>query len=337
MWDTKYSDFNIMHTPYKKDIVRLLADECHKQGIQLFLYYSLLDWRRDDYSWWTGRTGKGTGRTVRGDWADYIQFMKNQLTELLSNYGTIGGIWFDGYWDQMAEESKNRKDDEVRVDWHIRELYDLIHKLQPQCLIGDNHHMTPLPGEDFQLFEQDVPGENTSGLSFQKISALPLETCATINNSWGFNITDTGYKTPAQIVGLLVKSAGNGGNLLLNIGPMPNGEIQPEFVQRLHWMGNWLQTYGVSIYNTTGGYLRPQKWGCLTLDKKGNKLYVHVLQPNAGPVRLEQFPYKGIAGAWRLKDKTPINVTLKDGIAEIPAQTPTAEDPDQVVVLELKQ
>jgi alpha-L-fucosidase len=115
----------------------------------------------------------------------------------------------------------------VRVDWHIRELYDLIHRLQPQCLVGNNHHMTPLPGEDFQMFEQDVPGENTSGLSFQKISALPLETCATINNSWGFNMTDTTYKTPAQIVALLVKSAGNGGNLLLNIGPMPNGEIQP--------------------------------------------------------------------------------------------------------------
>src|SRR6201996_9772757 len=81
MWETKYSDFNIMHTPYKHDIVRMLADECHKQGIKLFLYYSLLDWRRDDYQYWTGRTGQGTGRTVHGDWNQYIQFMKNQLTE----------------------------------------------------------------------------------------------------------------------------------------------------------------------------------------------------------------------------------------------------------------
>ena len=176
MWDTKYSDFKIMHTPYKRDIVAQMAEECHRQGIKLFLYYSLLDWRRDDYSWWTGRTGHGTGRTVRGKWEDYIQFMKNQLTELLTKYGEVGGIWFDGYWDQMNEESKDRKDNDTRVDWHIRELYDLIHRLQPQCLVGNNHHMTPLPGEDFQMFEQDVPGENTSGLSFQKISALPLET-----------------------------------------------------------------------------------------------------------------------------------------------------------------
>ncbi|HET6255770.1 MAG TPA: alpha-L-fucosidase [Puia sp.] len=332
MWNTQYSDFNIMHTPYHRDIVKLLADECHRQGIKLFLYYSLLDWRRNDYSWWTGRTGHGTGRTVKGNWNDYIQFMKNQLTELLTNYGEISGIWFDGYWDQMAEESKDRKDNDVRVDWHIRELYDLIHRLQPQCLVGNNHHMTPIPGEDFQMFEQDVPGENTSGLSFQKISALPLETCATINNSWGFNITDTTYKTPAQIVALLVKSAGNGGNLLLNIGPMPNGEIQPEFVDRLHWMGNWLDRYGESIYHTRGGYLKPQKWGCLTATKE--RLYVHVLQPGAGTIRLEQFPYKKIGKAWLLKNGAPVPVTLtSDGTAEIQAPSPTPDDPDTIVVI----
>ncbi len=90
MWDTKYSDFNIMHSPYKKDIVKMMADECHKQGIQLFLYYSLLDWGREDYPHETGKTGQGTGRTGHGDYASYLQFMKNQLTELLPNYGTIG-------------------------------------------------------------------------------------------------------------------------------------------------------------------------------------------------------------------------------------------------------
>ncbi len=104
MWNTKYSDFNIMNTPYHKDVVKMIVDECHKQHMKIFLYYSLLDWRRNDYSWWTGRTGQGTGRTVHGDWNHYIKFMENQLTELLTNYGKIDGIWFDGYWDQTAPE-----------------------------------------------------------------------------------------------------------------------------------------------------------------------------------------------------------------------------------------
>ncbi len=331
MFDTKYSDFNIMNTPYKKDIVKEMAEACHKQGIKLFLYYSLLDWRRDDYQYWTGRTGKGSGRTVHGNWNDYIQFMKNQLTELLTNYGEIGGIWFDGYWDQMAEESKTRKETDVNVDWHMREIYDLIHKLQPQCLVGNNHHMTPLPGEDFQMFEQDVPGENTSGLSFQKISNLPLETCATINNSWGFNLADTTYKTPAQLVNLLIKSAGNGGNLLLNIGPMPNGEIQPEFIDRLHWMGTWLKTYGSSVYQTQMGYLRPQKWGCLT--QKGNLVYVHPLHPAGGSVALELAPYKKITSAYLLKNHQPVKVSLTGKTLNVPVESPEADDPDKVVVL----
>lgn len=332
MWDTKYSDFNIMQTPYHQDIVRQMADECHKQGIKLFLYYSLLDWRRDDYQYWTGRTGKGTGRTTRGNWNDYIQFMKNQLTELLTNYGEIGGIWFDGYWDQMDVESKDRKT-EPRADWHMREIYDLIHKLQPQCLVGNNHHISPLPGEDFQMFEQDLPGENTNGLSFQKISNLPLETCATINNSWGFNLTDTTYKTPAQIVNLLVRSAGNGGNLLLNIGPMPNGEIQPEFKDRISWMGNWLKTYGESIYNTKGGYIRPQKWGCLT--QNSSKVYVHPLNPLGGSITLENASFRQVKKAYLLKTKQPVKVILKDKNWIVPVLQPTAEEPDPVVVLEI--
>jgi alpha-L-fucosidase len=125
------------------------------------LYYSLLDWRRDDYSYWTGRTGHGTGRTVHGDWNNYIAFMKQQLTELLTNYGEIAGIWFDGYWDQLNNDSD--KINKPHVDWHFGELYALIHQLQPKCLVGNNHHLQPLPGEDFQMFEKDLPGGNTTG------------------------------------------------------------------------------------------------------------------------------------------------------------------------------
>jgi alpha-L-fucosidase len=333
MWDTKYSDFNIMHSPYKKDIVKMMADECHRQGIKLFLYYSLLDWRRDDYSWGTGRTGKGTGRTIHGKWEDYIAFMKNQLTELLTHYGEIGGIWFDGYWDQTAPEGA--ADRSPRIDWHLNEIYALIHRLQPQCLVGNNHHLSPLPGEDFQMFERDLPGENKSGLSYQPPSRLPLETCETINNSWGFNITDTTYKTPKQLIDYLVRASGYGANFLLNIGPMPNGIIQPEFRERLAYMGKWLQIYGESIYGTRAGMIRPQDWGCLT--QKDNRIFVHILKKGSGPITVENFPYKKITRAALLKDGTRIVANIHDKRLTISPAAWDDREPDQVVVLEIPQ
>ncbi|MEO8711224.1 MAG: alpha-L-fucosidase [Parafilimonas sp.] len=329
MWDTKASDFNIMNSPYHKDIVKMIAEECHKQNVKLFLYYSLLDWRRDDYSYWTGRTGQGTGRTVHGDWNNYIKFMEQQLTELLTNYGDIAGIWFDGYWDQTAPEGA--ADRTPKVDWHLNEIYGLIHKLQPQCLIGNNHHLDPLPGEDFQMFEQDLPSENKGGLNYQKPSALPLESCITMNNSWGFNITDTSYKSTKQLIDLLVRASGYGANLLLNIGPMPNGKVQPEFLERLAYMGNWLHTYGASIYNTKGGYIRPQTWGCIT--QKNDTMYVHVLDKNATSITLENFPYKKIAKAYLLKDNSAIQTQLQKNTLIIQPIKINDDEPDKVLVI----
>jgi alpha-L-fucosidase len=274
MWDTKFSDFNIMNTPYHKDIVKMLADECHKQGVGLFFYYSLLDWRRDDYSYWTGNTGHGTGRTVHGKWEDYVQFMKNQLTELLTNYGEIAGIWFDGYWDQL--DNDNHDNPKPRVDWHFRELYDLIHKLQPQCLVGNNHHITPLPGEDFQMFEKDLPGNNTTGFGGASVSALPLETCETMNNSWGYNITDVSYKSVKTLVHYIVNAAAHNANFLLNVGPMPSGKIQVEFQDTLKAMGNWMKQYGETVYGTRGNIIPPQEWGVVTV--KNKLIFAHLLK-----------------------------------------------------------
>ena len=224
-WDTKASDWKITNTPYGKDVLKMLADECQSQGIKLVLYYSLLDWYRNDYPYETGRTGKGTGRTAKSDYSHYLQFMKTQLTELLTNYGTISGIWFDGHWDQTLPEGAS--DRRSRIDWKYDDIYGLIHRLQPQCLIGNNHHLTPFAGEDFQMFEKDLPGENRSGLSFQEAAEhMPLETCETINGSWGFNITDRNYKSVKQVVHYLVNTAGRNANLLLNVGPLPSGVIQ---------------------------------------------------------------------------------------------------------------
>ena len=265
MFDTKYSDYDIMDaTPYKRDIVKELADECHKQGIRLHLYYSHIDWTREDY-YPIGRTGQGTGRKKHGEWKTYYEFMNNQLTELLTNYGKIGAIWFDGVWDQPDN-----------FDWQFEKQYQLIHKLQPACLVGNNHHKMPYEGEDFQMFERDLPGENTAGYSGgAQIGKLPLETCETMNGMWGYRTKDQDYKSVPTLVRLLVRAAGKGANLLMNIGPQANGELPALALDRLKGMGEWLNRYGETIYGTTAGDVMKAEWGTTT--RKGNTLYVHIL------------------------------------------------------------
>ena len=273
-WDTKQSDWKITNTPYGKDALKQLADECHKEGIKLFCYYSLLDWYRSDYQYETGKTGKGTGRTQKSDWESYIRFMKAQLTELLTNYGKIDGIWFDGHWDQL--DNDHDKALQSKVNWHYDEIYKLIHSLQPQCLISNNHHLTPLPGEDFQAFEKDLPGGNSTGFGGQSVSQLPLETCETMNDSWGFNITDKKYKSTKDLIHYMVNAAGLNANFLLNVGPMPDGTIQPEFVDTLKEIGDWMKINGQSIYGTRGGVVKKQDWGAVTA--KDKTWYAHIIK-----------------------------------------------------------
>lgn len=266
MFKSKYSDYNVVDaSPFKRDIVKELADECHRQGIDIHFYYSHIDWQREDAP--LGRTGLGTGRPVeKQNWDSYYTFMNNQLTELLTNYGKVGAIWFDGWWDQDQNPS---------FDWRLPEQYALIHKLQPACLIGNNHHQTPFEGEDFQMFERDLPGENTAGLSGQSISQLPLETCETMNGMWGYKITDQNYKSTKTLIHYLVKAAGRNANLLMNIGPQPDGCLPAVAVQRLKEMGEWMKTYGETIYGTRGGRITPRDWGVTT--EKDNKIFVHIL------------------------------------------------------------
>ncbi|MBN8674674.1 MAG: alpha-L-fucosidase [Chitinophagales bacterium] len=277
-WDTKFSDWKITKTPYGKDVLKQLAAACKKHDMKLGLYYSTLDWFRNDYPYETGRTGQYSGRTGKSDYASYLQFMKNQLTELLTNYGEIMSIWLDGHWDQTNEEG--HADRTSRIDWKYDELYGLIHQLQPACMIGNNHHLDPINGEDFQMFEKDLPGENKTGLSFQQPSnAMPLETCETMNDTWGYNISDHHYKSVKQIIHLLVGAAGRNTNLLLNVGPMPTGEIQQQFVDTLAAAGKWLQQYGASVYHTRGKLMPPQQWGVAT--RNGKTIYLHMLQAPA--------------------------------------------------------
>ena len=277
MWDTKYSDYNIVDaTPFKRDILKEIAKECAKQDIALHLYYSHADWYRDDYP--RGRTAKNvTGRdSTRISWESYYKFMNRQLEELLKNYGKVRAIWFDGWWDH--------DEDAVPFDWHLSEQYKLVHKIQPRCLVANNHHQTPFPGEDIQVFERDLPGENEYGLSGQAISKLPLETCQTMNGMWGYKVADQNYKSTDELIRYLVSTAGKGANLLLNVGPQPNGEIPFAAQERLRAMGKWLKANGETIYGTEAGDVQEQEWGCTT--RKGDKLYVHIFELEGDELRI---------------------------------------------------
>ena len=274
MFKTSESDYNIVDgTPFGRDILKELSDECEKQGIALHLYYSHLDWVRNDYP--QGRTGHHTGRDDSlADWDSYYGFMNRQLNELLTNYGPIRAIWFDGWWDH--------DEDPVPFDWNLEEQYKLIHSLQPSCLIGNNHHQSPFPGENIQIFERDLPGENTAGLSGQQISRLPLETCNTMNGMWGYKIKDQDYKDSKTLIRYLVKTAGMGANLLLNIGPQPNGELPEVALERLKEIGEWLDKNGETIYATKGSPFPAQSWGTAT--SKDNRLFLHVLSPDTDAI-----------------------------------------------------
>ena len=196
--------------------------------------------------------------------------MDRQLTELLTEYGPIRAIWFDGKWDHDQ--------DSVPFDWELSSQYELIHRLQPACLIGNNHHENTFPGEDIQIFERDRPGENTAGYSEQDISRLPLETCNTMNGMWGYKIIDQNYKDTPTLVRYLVLTAGKGANLLLNVGPQPNGEIPAAALQRLREMGEWMKLYGETIYSTQGSEFEAD-WGTST--RLPGRTFVHILTPES--------------------------------------------------------
>ena len=318
MFATKATRYNIVDwTPFHRDPLKELADECRRQGVKLFFYYSQLDWHHPDY-WPRGGTGHATGRPEFGDWNRYLDFMDAQLTELLTNYGPVGGIWFDGMWDKPD------------ADWRLERTYALIHRLQPATLIVPNHHKAPLPGEDVQTFEQDLPGANTAGFNTTSIGALPLETSLTMNESWGFNITDTKFKSTVELVHYLVRAAGRDANLLLNIGPRPDGTIQPEAATRLDSLGAWLRVNGASIYGTRGGPIAPRPWGVTT--QRGDTVFVHLLDWSDQVVSIPAFGAR-VVSATVLGTGAGVGVAQTDAAVTLTIPAAARDQIDRVIVL----
>lgn len=336
MFDTAVSDYDIMDaTPFKRDVVAELAQACKEEGIALHFYYSLIDWTREDYP--SGRTGLKTGRREDAkDYEGYRQFMKDQLTELLTKYGKVGAIWFDGHWDHDS--------DEVPFEWRYDDIYPHIHDIDPSCLIGNNHHITPIEGEDFQMFERDLPGQNTTGWADeQTISSLPLEMCQTMNGMWGYKVADQNYKSVGELVQLLVKAVSMNSNLLMNVGPQPDGNLPEAAVERLAGMGRWMGIYGDSVYGATASGLPEQEWGVTT--RKGNTIYLHVFDPSSGKVSIPLKDYRPAIGK-RPKKLKIRSVTAMNGGSVLAYQygkdemltvtlPPAATAPDYVIEVRL--
>jgi alpha-L-fucosidase len=254
MFHTHETGWSIEHSPYQKDIVRQYADAFRAEGLKVGFYFSLIDWHHPDYPAFTEadkpyRWGKWR-RSSPEQWDRFIKVMFGQVRELLTNYGKVDLLWFDGGWERQPEE------------WKSSELEHMIRELQPGIIINDR-----LPGYgDYVTPEQAIPATAPKG---------PWETCMTINNSWGYNPSDRALKSPRYLLHALCEVAGKGGNLLLNISPMGDGAIPPEQAERLEVFADWMSRHQESIVGTTAGLEPWQFYGPST--RRGERVYLHLL------------------------------------------------------------
>lgn len=294
MFDSKVTDYKITspESPYRKDVVRQLADACHEGGLAFGLYYSQPDWHHPDY------------RTPNH--ARYVQYMHQQVRELMTNYGRVDILFFDG----LGGSAK---------DWDAEPLFKSIRTLQPHIIINNR---CGLPA-DYDTPEQQIGKMQTD---------RPWETCMTIGDQWAWKPNDR-IKSLKQCLQTLIKCAGGDGNLLFNVGPMPDGRIEPRQVERLKEMGDWLREYGESIYGTRGGPFRRGAWGTATC--KASTVYLHLLDPKLDPVVLPPVDRKIVASRVLTGGTASVKQT-DEGIAiRVPAAD--RKEIDTIVVLTLDQ
>jgi alpha-L-fucosidase len=185
------------------------------------------------------------------------------------------------------------------------------------------------------MFEKDLPGGNSHGWSDdQKVGDLPKETCETINNSWGFNLQDARNKSRKELIQYLVKAAGYGANFLLNVGPMPNGKIQPEHVALLKQMGDWFKVNGETIYGTRGGPLSAREWGVAT--QKDNKVWLHILNWQDETLTIPKLNGKKVVSAKLFSDKSKVKFIENDFGLSVVVPREKWDEVDTIVELEVK-
>lgn len=304
--------YGVMCSPCGRDLVREFVDAMRAEGLRVGLYYSLSDWHHPDYPAFTDADRPyqfPVGKPPDPErWPRYVEVMHGQVRELLSNYGTIDELWFDGGWERTPEQ------------WRSEDLMSMIRELQPGIMVNDR-----LPGcGDFTTPEQFVPAEPPEG---------PWEVCMTMNESWAYNPSDSEWKPPRRLIHTLCEIAGKGGNLLLNVSPTGDGTLPRENVERLEAIEEWMSRNGESIVGTEAGLQPWQFYGPST--RRDNVVYLHLLMRPYETVTVRGVPIRRVRSVRALSTGDALEFSTRaaiiDSVQPDPKGELTIEVPEAVV------
>ncbi len=333
LFDSKFTDYKSTNTPVKKDLIKEFVEAFRAEGLKVGFYYSLIDWHHPDYTIDSRHPQRQESdaeyeKLNKGkDMNKYREYMKNQVRELLTNYGEISIIWFD-----FSFPGKNGKG---RNDWDSENLLKLARSLQPGIIVDDRLDLRDVEGGwDFTTPEQ-YKVEKWPEVNGKRV---PWETCQTFSGSWGYYRDETTWKSPAQLIELLVESVSKGGNLLLNVGPTARGTFDNRAQERLNAMGEWMKVNNRSVYGCTeapAGFTAPANT-ILTYNPVTNRLYVHLLAYPLGRLILTNMADK-VKYVQFLHDASEIAMSAprEGGKNDLSLTIPVLKPPVEIPVLEV--
>jgi alpha-L-fucosidase len=323
LFDSQLTDYDVKDaTPFKRDILKELSEECHRQGIKICWYHSIMDWHHPDYlprRNWERRSSAGA------DYDRYVEYLKGQVRELLTDYGEIGVMWFDGEWEDTWTEERGF------------DLYKYVRSLQPNIIINNRvgKGRAGMAGTydpetavgDFGTPEQEIPA---TGLGYD------WETCMTMNDHWGYNKHDNNWKSTEDLIRKLVDIASKGGNFLMNVGPTAEGLFPQPSVERLRAIGEWMRVNGESIYGTTASLFEKLEWGRSTT--KGKKFFLHVFDwPKDGKLSLPGLISRAKTAYLLADPQATLDVSYQEDSAFISLPEKAPDPVASVIVLEFEQ